>query len=57
MDTFLFSAYLAAIFVTIATVKIEPIPDFYTWAIVLINVQEETCEKHFSFYGLIGGPK
>ena len=26
-----------AIFVTIAMVKVELIPDFYTWAIVLIN--------------------
>ena len=28
---------LAAIFVTIATVKVESMPDFYTLAIVLIN--------------------
>ena len=32
-----FQPILAAIFVTIATVKIELIPDFYTWAVVLIN--------------------
>ena len=35
--TFLFSVYFEAIFVTIAMVKIESIPDFYTSAIVLIN--------------------
>ena len=28
---------LVAIFVTIATVKVELIPDFYTWASVQIN--------------------
>ena len=32
-----FQLILAAFFVTIVTVKIESIPDFYTWAIVLIN--------------------
>ena len=32
-----FQHILEAIFVTIATVKIESIPDFYTWAIVPIN--------------------
>ena len=37
MATFLFSAILAVIFVTIATVKVEIIPDFYTLANVLIN--------------------
>ena len=53
MVTFLFQPILVAIFVTIATVKIESIPDFYTWTIVLINLKEETCEKPFSFFGLI----
>ena len=40
MVTFLLSVYLAAIFVTIATVKVELIGDFYTLVIVLINQQE-----------------
>ena len=32
-----FQPILAAVFVTLATVKIESILDFYTWAIFLIN--------------------
>ena len=32
------SLILAAIFVTIATVKVKSIIDFYTWLFVLINV-------------------
>ena len=48
---------LAAIFVTIVTVKVESIPDLYTLAIVLINLQEEFCEEQFLFFDLIGGPK
>ena len=32
-----FQPILVAIFVTIATVEKESIPDFYNWAIVLIN--------------------
>ena len=32
-----FQPILAAIFVTIASVKVESIPDLYTLAIVLIN--------------------
>ena len=32
-----FQPIFVAIFVTIATVKVELIPDFYTWVIVLIN--------------------
>ena len=32
-----FQPILAAIFVTIATVKVKSIPDFYTLAIILIN--------------------
>ena len=35
---FYFQPILAAIFVTIATVKVEIIPDFYTLAIVVINL-------------------
>ena len=48
---------LVAIFVTIATVKVKSTPDFYTWAIVLMNYSEETSEKQLLFFGLIGGPK
>ena len=48
---------LAATFVTIATVKVESMPDFYTLAIVLINEYEETCEEQLLFLDLIGGPK
>ena len=57
MINFLFHPIFAAFFVTIATLEIESITDFYTWAIVLINLKEETCEKQFSFFGLKGGPK
>ena len=37
--TFLFSAYFAANFFTIATVNVNLISDFYTWAIVLIKIK------------------
>ena len=40
-----FQTTLAAIFVTIATVKVKIIGDFYTLGIVLINLQEEIGEK------------
>ena len=54
MITFLLSAYFSsvAVFVTIAKLKIESIPDFNTVAIFLINQHEETCEKQFSFFAL-----
>ena len=48
-----FQLFLAAIFVTIATV--ESMPDFYTLAIVLINNNKETCEEQLLFFDLIGG--
>ena len=38
---FLFSANFAAIFVTIATVKVELIQDFYTLVIALMNQLEQ----------------
>ena len=38
----IFQPILAAIFVTIATVKVEPIPEVYTWDIALINYKEGT---------------
>ena len=50
-----FQPILVAIFVTIATVKVEPMPDFYTLAIVLINYYEESCEEQLLFFDLIGG--
>ena len=50
-----FQPLLAAIFVTIATVKVESIPELYTSAIVLINLYEETCEEQLLFFDLIGG--
>ena len=52
-----FQPILSAIFVTIATVKVESIPDFYTLAIVLINYPEETFEEQLLFFDIIGGPK
>ena len=52
-----FQAILAAIFVTIATVKVESIRELYTLAIVLINEYEETCEEQILFFDLIWGPK
>ena len=55
MVFFYLQPIFAAIFVTIATVKVESMPDFYTLAIVLINEQEETCEEPFVFFDLMGG--
>ena len=52
-----FPPMLVAIFVTIATVKVESMPDFYTLAIVLINKYKETCEEQLLFFDLIGGQK
>ena len=40
-----FQPILAAIFVTIATVKVKSMTYFYTLAIVLINEYDETCEE------------
>ena len=52
-----FQPILEAIFVTIATVKVVSMLDFYTLAIVLINLYEETYEEQLLFFDLIGGPK
>ena len=52
-----FQPILAAIFVTIATVKVESFPDFYTLAIVLKNEYKDACEEQLLFIDLIGGPK
>ena len=50
-----FQPILAAIFVTIATVKVESTPEFYTLAFALINYLKETTEKQLLLFGLIGG--
>ena len=42
---FLFSTYFGGRFVTIATVKVKSIADFYTWAIVLINTNKKNFVK------------
>ena len=55
MAIFLYQPILVAIFVTIATVKVESMPDFYTLAIVLINSYKETCEEQLLFFDLMGG--
>ena len=47
-----FQPILVAIFATIATVKVESIPDFYTWAIVLMR---EISEKHILLFGILRG--
>ena len=44
-----FQPILAAIFVTIAAVKVESMLEFYTLAIVLINYYKDTCEEHLFF--------
>ena len=49
-----FQPILAAIFVTIATIKVEPMFDFYTLAIILINQYVETCEEQLLFFDLVG---
>ena len=45
MITLLFSAYFGGHFVTIATVKVKLLPDFY----------KKIGEKQFSFFSLKGG--
>ena len=52
-----FQPILAAIFVTIATVKVKSIPEFYTLTIALINYLKETTEKQLLFFDLKRGPK
>ena len=50
-----FQPILAAIFVTITTVKVEVIRDFYTLVIVLIN--NKFVKINFLYFSLLGGPK
>ena len=52
-----FQPILAAICVTIATVKVESIPDLYPLAIVHINLYEEISEEQLLFFDRKGGPK
>ena len=51
----IFSLFWWPFIVTITTVKVKFIPDFYVWAIVLINQQEENGDWQLLFFGLIGG--
>ena len=53
MIIFLCLANFGGHFFTIAAVKVESMSDFYTLAIVLINLYE--CEKQLLFFDLIGG--
>ena len=46
---------LSAIFVTIATVKLKKMSEFYTSAILLINESKEICEKQISVFCSKGG--
>ena len=41
----LFQPILSGIFVTISTVKVTLMPDFYTWDFLLINQSEEIGDK------------
>ena len=51
----IFSLFWRPFFVTIATVKIKVILDFYTLVIVLINYLEQIGEKQFLYFSPIGG--
>ena len=44
----LFKTILLDMFVTIATVEVKRIPDFYVWAILLMNQSEEIGEEQLS---------
>ena len=50
-----FEPILLAIFVSIATEKVKLTPEFYTWAILLINQLGEIVEKQLSVFGSRGG--
>ena len=52
-----FQPILAAIYVTIAMVNVKLILHFYTWAVVLINQEEEIDEKQLLSFGLKRGAK
>ena len=53
----IFSLFWRPFFVTIATLKVESMPNFYTLAIVLINLYKETCEEQLLLFDLTEGPK
>ena len=46
---------LPSIFVTIATVKVKLISEFYTWVIPVIKQLDKICEKQLSVFGSRGG--
>ena len=52
-----FKLILAAMFVTLATVKVKSISEFYTLATALISSLKETPESKFYLFDLKGGPK
>ena len=49
-----FEAYFGGHFVTMATVKVELMPDFYAWFVVLNNQLEVNGEKQLSVFGSKG---
>ena len=53
----IFSLFWRPFFVSIATVKVNSIPEFYTLAIALINYLKEITEKQLLFFDLkwVGG--
>ena len=51
MVTFLFSVYFGGHFCYHSNGNSQVNPDFYIWAIVLINYKEEVGEKQFVFLG------
>ena len=55
MANILFSAYFGGHFVTIATIKVKSLPEFYTSAIALVNYSKEITENQFLFFDLKGG--
>ena len=54
LDNSYFQPILAGIFVTIATVKVEVIRDFYTLVIVQISKQQQ-IDDFLLYFSLMGG--
>ena len=50
-----FRPILAAIFVTVATVKVKLKPDLYTWAIAIITNKKNLVESNYHFLTQYGG--
>ena len=46
---------LAVIFVTIATIKLKSVPEFYAGTILIVNQLDEIGEKQLSVFGSRGG--